>query len=127
MDFAVDNWPLTAFRWLVFLAVSGWLFSGLPEAVWLVGALLFLAITSWWAMGNQIGFALVTIMLAIPKVDLHGDEMLEGAYLPAYVLLAALYLVIRLVVIFPELGRSTQGPGTGGGFGGDGGGGGGGC
>ena len=88
-----------------------------------LAAAIVLAVFSRLATGNLLIFFLATGFLALTNSNLASEQHLEAVYLPLYVMASAIYLLCFLVLIAPQLGQNTGGPGdTGAGSGGDGGG-----
>lgn len=117
--------PMTHLRltcWLV-TGLVAWLCFALPfgSTAWIAAALLLL-VASRLALGNLLIFFLVTGWVALSGADLTSDSLLQGLYLPLWVMLSAIYLLGFAVFIVPELAHKGSAPGSSGLGGGNGGG-----
>ena len=55
------------------------------------------------AIGNLVVFFAATAVLAFQSTDFHADDMIRGALLPLYGMIASGALICYLVVLFPSL------------------------
>ena len=79
-------------------------------------AIAVMGVLSRLAIGNLAVFFAATAVLAFQNTDFHADDMMRGALLPLYGMIASGALICYLVVLFPSLAsRHVHGVTAGGG------------